>query len=231
LTSFFFATMSHTRNTEGKVNPIPFIDKINTMNVRDSIKAIFAKHNIDPSTHGIQLSEQVALEVASKLMDGSDIYTSAEAFAIGVDVYTKDETGAMIPCVAGEYQMEDGVVIVVGEDSKIAEMGMPETEQEMSSADLLSAIESLSTRVSALEGEKATLETQLAIEKSKSEKSSTDLNALKAELSALRKAPAVESVKAKVELKKATKSVDSTPVKPYAQMTLKERIAFNLENQ
>jgi hypothetical protein len=223
--------MSQPCNAEGKVNPIPLIDKINTMNVRDSIKAIFAKHNIDPSTHGIQLSEQVALEVASKLMDGSDIYTSAEAFAIGVDVYTKDETGAMIPCVAGEYQMEDGVVIVVGEDSKIAEMGMPEMEQEMSSADLLSAIESLSNRVSALEGEKATLETQLAIEKSKSEKSSTDLNTLKAELSALRKAPAVESVKSKVELKKATKSVDSTPVKPYAQMTLKERIAFNLENQ
>ena len=201
------------------------------MNVRDSIKAIFAKHNIDPSTHGIQLSEQVALEVASKLMDGSDIYTSAEAFAIGVDVYTKDESGAMIPCVAGEYQLADGTIIVVGEDSMIAEMGMPEMEQEMSSADLLSAIESLSNRVSALEGEKATLETQLAIEKSKSEKSSTDLNILKTELSALRKAPAVESVKSKVELKKATKSVDSTPVKSYAQMTLKERIAFNLENK
>lgn len=201
------------------------------MNVRDSIKAIFAKHNIDPSAHGIQLSEQVALEVASKLMDGSDIYTSGEAFAIGSDCYTKDETGAMIPCVAGEYQLEDGTIIVIGEDSKIAEMGMPEVEQEMSSSDLLAAIESLSTRVSALEGDKATLETQLALEKSKNEKSSTDLNTLKAELSALRKAPAVESVKAKVELKSAKKAVDSTPSKPYAQMTLKERIAFNLENQ
>jgi hypothetical protein len=201
------------------------------MNVRDSIKAIFAKHNIDPSAHGIQLSEQVALEVQSLLMDGSAIYTSAESFAVGADCYTKDESGAMMPCVAGEYTLADGTIIIIGEDSKIAEMGMPEMEQEMSSSDLLSAIESLSNRVSALEGEKSTLETQLSLEKNKSEKASTDINTLKAELSALRKSPATESVKSRVELKSAKKAVTSTPSKSYAQMTLKERIQFNLENQ
>jgi hypothetical protein len=209
----------------------PLLSKLYTMNVRDSIKAIFAKHNIDPSAHGIQLSEQVALEVQGQLMDGTAIFTSAESFAVGADCYTKDESGAMVPCVAGEYQLADGTIITIGEDSKIAEIGMPQMEQEMSSTDLLSAIESLSNRVSALEGEKATLETQLALEKSKNDKSSSDLSTLKAELSALRKAPAIESVKSKVELKSAKKAIESTPSKPYAKMTLKERIAFNLENQ
>ncbi len=215
----------------GKSISHPFISKIYTMNVRDSIKAIFAKHNIDPSAHGIQLSEQVALEVQGQLMDGTAIFTSAESFGVGADCYTKDESGAMVPCVAGEYQLADGTIIVVGEDSKIAEIGMPEMEQEMSSADLLSAIESLSNRVSALENEKTTLETQLSIEKSKNEKASTDVNTLKAELSALRKAPAIESVKSKIELKSAKKAIESAPSKSYAQMTLKERIAFNLANQ
>lgn len=180
--------------------------------------------------HGIQLSEHVALEVETLLMDGSAIYTSAEAFAIGVDCYTKDETGAMTPCVAGEYQLADGTIVTIGEDSKIAEMQMPLMETEMSSSDLLSAIDSLSTRVSALEAEKSILEAQLSDEKNKSVKSSTDVNTLKAELSALRKSPAVESVKSKVELKSA-KSVTPSTTKSYAQMTLKERIAFNLENQ
>jgi ribosomal protein L29 len=198
------------------------------MNVRDSIKAIFAKHNIDPSAHGIQLSEQVALEVQGQLMDGSAIYTSADAFAVGADCYTKDDAGNMIPCVEGEYQLADGTMITIGADSKIAEMASPSTEQEMSSDDLLAAIESLSNRVAALEGEKTALESALASEKSKSSKASTEVNTLKAELSALRKSPAVDSVKSKVELKSAKKEVATS--KPYAQMTLRERIQFNLEN-
>jgi len=201
------------------------------MNVRDSIKAIFAKHNIDPASHGIQLSAEVNLETQGQLIDGTAIYTSADAFAIGADCYTKDDAGNNIPCIAGEYQLADGTSIVVGEDSKIAEMGMMTSEQEMSSADLLSAIESLSTRVSALEGEKSLLEAQLNAEKSKSEKASSDLNTTKAELSALRKQPAAESIKSKVELKAAKPSQPTTTARPYSQMTLKERIQFNIENQ
>ena len=201
------------------------------MNVRDSIKAIFAKHNIDPAAHGIQLSAEVALETQGQLMDGTAIFTSADSFMVGSDCYTKDDAGNNVPCVAGEYQLADGTMIMVGEDSKIAEIGMAQAEQEMSSSDLLSAIESLSNRVALLEGEKATLETELALEKSKSEKTSTDLNSIKAELSALRKSPAIESVKSKVELKSAKNAPIATPSKSYAQMTLKERIQFNLENQ
>jgi hypothetical protein len=201
------------------------------MNVRDSIKAIFAKHNIDPAAHGIQLSAEVALEVQGQLIDGTAVYTSADAFAVGSDCYTKDDAGNNVPCIAGEYQLVDGTMLTIGEDSKIAEMGMMQSEQEMSSSDLLSAIESLSNRVSLLEGEKAVLETELALANNKNEKSSTDLNTMKAELSALRKSPAVDSVKSKVELKSAKNVPITTPAKSYAQMTLKERIQFNLENQ
>jgi hypothetical protein len=201
------------------------------MNVRDSIKAIFAKHNIDPAAHGIQLSAEVALEVQGQLIDGTAIYTSADAFAVGADCYTKDDAGNNVPCMAGEYQLADGTMLTIGEDSKVAEMGMAQSEQEMSSSDLLAAIESLSTRVSLLEGEKATLEAELASEKSKSDKVATDLNSVKAELSALRKSPAAESVKSKVELKSAKNAPIATPAKSYAQMTLKERIQFNIENQ
>lgn len=195
-------------------------------NLKESLKSIFSKFGIDPSVHGIQL-EEVQLELEGKLKDGTPIFTSAESFAIGSDVYTKDEEGNKVPAAAGRYELESGEFIDVNEASQIEEMGIPELEEEMSSDDLLSAINKLSERVSTLESEKTALETELSRVKGEAAKATENLGAVKAELAAIKKQPAIASVKEK----NSTRVVMSSEKKekPFSQMTLRERIINNIE--
>jgi hypothetical protein len=198
------------------------------VNLKESLREIFSKFKIDPSVHGIKL-EEVALETEGRLKDGTPVFTSADSFAIGVDVYTKDEEGNKVAAAAGRYELETGEFIDVNELGQIAEMGIPELEEvEMTSDDLLSAINKLSERVSTLEGEKAQLETELSNAKNEAAKTAENLSAVKAELSAVKKQPAITSVKDKP----TTKVVLGTEKKEksFSQMTLKERIQKNIEN-
>jgi hypothetical protein len=207
---------------------IPFFQQNNILmsNLKESIKAIFQKFAVDPKAYGINLETEVALETEGKLQDGTPIYTSAESFAIGVDVYTKDSEGNNMPAAQGRYMLETGEFIDVNELGQIAEMGIPEMEEEMSSVDLLNAIEKLTERVSSLQGENTTLAAELAAIKSEKDKVAGQLNTTKAELSALKKQPAAPSVKEN----KTRVALSTEKEKPFAQMTLRERIIKNIEN-
>ena len=197
------------------------------VNLKESLKEIFSKFKIDPSVHGIKL-EEVALEVEGRLKDGTPVFTSAESFAIGVDVYTKDEEGNKVTAAAGRYELETGEFIDVNELGQIAEMGMPEMEEEMSSEYLLSAINKLSERVSQLETVNADLTTELSNAKNEAAKSAENLSAVKAELSSVKKQPAIASVKDKATTKVVFASEKKE--KSFGQMTLKERIKNNIDN-
>jgi hypothetical protein len=196
------------------------------VNLKESLKEIFSKFKIDPSVHGIKL-EEVALETEGRLKDGTPVFTSADSFAIGVDVYTKDEEGNKVAAAAGRYELETGEFIDVNELGQIAEMGIPEMEEEMSSDDLLSAINKLSERVSQLETVNAELTTELSNAKNEAAKSAENLSAVKAELSAVKKQPATVSVKEK----NPTRVImgEQKADKPFNQMTLRERIVKNIE--
>lgn len=81
---------------------------------------------------GITLSSNVVeenLAAESKLMDGTRIFTEADAFIVGSAVQIETEEG-MIPAPAGEHQMEDGNIIVVDEAGVIVEIKTPEAEEE-----------------------------------------------------------------------------------------------------
>lgn len=197
------------------------------VNLKESLKEIFSKFKIDPSVHGIKL-EEVALETEGRLKDGTPVFTSANSFAIGVDVYTKDEEGNKVSAAAGRYELETGEFIDVNELGQIAEMGIPELEEvEMTSDDLLSAINKLSERVSQLETVNAELTTELSNAKNEAAKSAENLSAVKAELSAVKKQPATVSVKEK----NPTRVImgEQKADKPFNQMTLRERIVKNIE--
>jgi len=195
-------------------------------NLKESIAAIFQKFAIDPKAYGINLETEVNLEVEARLKDGTPIFTSAESFAIGVDVYTKDEEGNKMPAAQGRYELETGEFIDVNELGQIAEMGIPEMEEEMSSADLLSAIEKLTERVASLEGQNSTLNAELTKAEDKIEELSAVLKNTKTELSSLKKQPAAPSVK---EQKRVVLGADKKE-KSFTQMTLRERIIKNIEN-
>ena len=178
-------------------------------NIKEQIKSVFNKYGIDPSSVGIKFEEEApAAEPATELQfavegtlsDGTKIYSTANEWVAGVDIYTQDAEGNPVPVPAGEYMLEDGVTkVVVGEDGMVAEIEREEQSTEMSSEDLVSVISTLSeqiaaqnTRIAALEGEKTELSTALA--------------SVKTELASVNKAPAVPSVKSQ-EFKKNAQPV------------------------
>lgn len=172
------------------------------MNIKENLKAIFQKFNINPEVHGVQFSDdsveavaEIKLAASGKLADGTEIYSTADAWGIGVDVFTKDADGNPVALVEGEYILEDGSTISVGADGMIAEIESAETKEEMSSDDLLAVIDSLSNRVSALETERTELSAQLADATQSKDAVTTELANTKTELSALKKAPAAPSVR------------------------------------
>ena len=173
------------------------------MNIKENLKAIFQKFNINPEVHGVQFSDdsadavaEIKLSASGKLADGTEIYSTADAWGVGVDVFTKDADGNAVALVEGEYTLEDGSTISVGADGMIAEIMPAEAaKEEMSSDDLLAVIDSLSNRVSALESERTELSAQLADATQSKDAVTTELANTKTELSALKKAPAAPSVR------------------------------------
>ena len=169
-------------------------------NIKEQIKSVFAKYGIEPSSVGIKFEEEAAatevkFAVEGTLNDGTKIYSTANEWVVGVDIYTMDAEGNPVPVPAGEYLLEDGVTkVVVGEDGMVAEIEREEQSTEMSSEDLVAVIGSLSERIAALETEKTEL--SAAVESAKNE-----VATVKAELASVKKAPAVPSVKSQ-EFKK-----------------------------
>lgn len=174
-------------------------------NIKEQIKSVFNKYGIDPSSVGIKFEEETAaaeapatelqFAVEGTLQDGTKIYSTANEWTVGVDIYTQDAEGNPVPVPAGDYLLEDGVTkVTVGEDGMVAEISKEEQSTEMSSEDLVAVIGQLSERIAALEGEKTEL--AAAVESAKK-----DAEAVKAELASVKKAPAVPSVKSQ-EFKK-----------------------------
>jgi len=182
-------------------------------NIKEQIKSVFCKYGIDPSTVGIKFEEETAaaeapatevkFAVEGTLSDGTKIYSTANEWVVGVDIYTTDAEGNPVPVPAGVYLLEDGVTsVTVGEDGMVAEIERAEQETEMSSEDLVAVIGQLSERIAALEVEKTEL--AAAVESAKN-----DTDAVKAELASVKKAPAVPSVKSQ-EFKKNAQPVVAT---------------------
>jgi len=179
--------------------------------IKNQIKAVFAKYNIEPSALGIKFEDEsadaaeatateVKFAVEGTLADGTKIYSTADEWVVGVDIYTQDAEGNPVPVPAGEYILEDGVTkVYVATDGIISEIEREEQSTEMSSEDLVAVIGQLSERIAALEVEKTEL--AAAVESAKK-----DTDAVKAELASVKKAPAVPSVKSQ-EFKKNTAPV------------------------
>ena len=64
------------------------------------------------------------------LEGGAKIYTTAESWEAGVDIYVVNDEGEEIPVPAGEYVLEDGTVIIVEEAGVVAEINAKKDEEE-----------------------------------------------------------------------------------------------------
>lgn len=86
------------------------------------IQEILNKFAPQLSKHGVKLSVEetaapeatpVAMAVEGALSDGTMIYSNADAFAEGVDVFVMDADGNPTPLADGEYTLDNGMTIVV----------------------------------------------------------------------------------------------------------------------
>jgi uncharacterized coiled-coil protein SlyX len=195
------------------------------MKLKEQLLGIFQKFGIDPNAHGVQFESEVKLEAEARLADGNMIYTSADDFGVGSDCYMKDSDGNVFPVGAGEYPLEDGKVLIVGEDGKIAEVKEVEVESEMSSEDIIATINSLSQKISELQGALDAKNAELTAVSEELAKVKNDAVVSATELAALKKAPATASVKER----KATLSAATPATKAWSQMTYQERVLAEIQ--
>jgi hypothetical protein len=190
------------------------MEKINLNNeqmdlktIVDAIKDGFASVKLSNET------EQVAvIELATmKLKDGVTVL-EAEAFEAGQSVFIVAENGDKVPAPIGEHELEDGSVLIIVEEGKIAEI-KPATEEV--------AVEEV-----AMTNADQFAELVKSIVTSMSTEVGKQFETLRAELKA-----EIAETKTNVEVKASTKSKPETFVeKKYSEMTNLEKLKFNRNN-
>lgn len=107
------------------------------------IQEILNKFAPQLSKHGVKLSVEetaapeatkVVMAVEGALADGTMIYSNADAFAEGVDVFVMDADGNPTPLADGEYTLDNGMTIVVS-NGIIESMAEAITEEPVAPAD------------------------------------------------------------------------------------------------
>lgn len=181
--------------------------------------------------YGVKGVIKVTFAAEGKLKDGTVIGTTADEWAVGVDIYMVDSDGNQIPAPEGEHMLEDGRMVVVSPEGTIAEIrdAAPMEDAEMSE-EVKTALTSMGEQLQAHAAELASLKKENGELKEKLTASETKLSSVNTELETLKKKAAAPSVTDKTrvtELKKET----TKPTKTREQMTIHERIMHDRLNK
>ena len=85
------------------------------MTLSERINELFQKFNVNLKTEEIEVN----LEAQAVLDNGTIIYTDADSFEEGAEVYILNEEGEKIPLPEGDYELEDGSKMSIGEGGKV----------------------------------------------------------------------------------------------------------------
>jgi len=103
------------------------------MTLKERISDIFEKYSVELAVEEKEETKEVALMATAVLESGQEIMTDADAFAVGVSAFVVNDEGERIPLPDGDYQLQDGSMLVVAEGAvtevKEAEAA-PEVEAE-----------------------------------------------------------------------------------------------------
>jgi len=103
------------------------------MTLKERISDIFEKYSVELAVEEKEETQEVALMATAVLESGQEIMTDADAFAVGVSAFVVNDEGERIPLPDGDYQLQDGSMLVVAEGA-VAEMkeaeAAPEVEAE-----------------------------------------------------------------------------------------------------
>ena len=115
------------------------------MELKERIAALFQNYNVNLSVE--EPTTEAAEEVKfaeGKLEDGTMIYTDAEAWEAGVNIYIMNDEGEKIAVPTGEYILEDGRAVAVAdgvvESISEAEATEEEAEKENNSLPILKRV-------------------------------------------------------------------------------------------
>ena len=92
------------------------------MDISKRVQDVFNRFNVNLKVNRTDLAE-------AALDNGTVIYTDAEAFAEGVEVYIINDEGENIPLPPGDYTLEDGTVLSVGEGGVVTAVTPPAAEE------------------------------------------------------------------------------------------------------
>jgi hypothetical protein len=96
------------------------------MTITERVQEVFNKFNVK-----LTVTEEPRTEMAEAALDnGTVVYTDAEAFAEGVEAYIINDEGEKIPLPPGDYALEDGRTLVIGEGGVVSSIGEPSEEVE-----------------------------------------------------------------------------------------------------
>jgi len=96
------------------------------MTITERVQEVFNKFNVK-----LTVTEEPRTEMAEAALDnGTVVYTDAEAFAEGVEAYIINDEGEKIPLPPGDYELQDGRTLVIGEGGVVSSIGEPSEEVE-----------------------------------------------------------------------------------------------------
>ena len=98
------------------------------MTLKERISDIFEKYSVELAVEEKEETKEVALATAV-LDSGQEIQTDADAFAVGVSAFVVNDEGERIPLPDGDYQLQDGSMLVVAEGA-VTEVKEAEAEVE-----------------------------------------------------------------------------------------------------
>lgn len=100
------------------------------MTLKERISDIFEKYSVELAVEEKEETQEVALMATAVLESGQEIMTDADAFAVGVSAFVVNDEGERIPLPDGDYQLQDGSMLVVAEGA-VVEVNEATTEPEV----------------------------------------------------------------------------------------------------
>lgn len=95
------------------------------MTITERVQEVFNKFNVK-----LTVTEEPRTEMAEAALDnGTVVYTDAEAFAEGVEAYIINDEGEKIPLPPGDYELQDGRALVIGDGGVVSSIGEPSEEE------------------------------------------------------------------------------------------------------
>jgi hypothetical protein len=198
------------------------------MTITERVQEVFNKFNVK-----LTVTEEPETKMAEAVLDnGTVIYTDAEAFAEGVEAYIINDEGEKIPLPAGDYALEDGRTLVIGEGGIVSSIGEPSEEVEVVEASEEVEDEEETTYVTKAEVEemiKAALESinEKEEEEEVVDEVALEMAAIKAQLKDMKK-QALELAAVKAQLKDMKKQAAEAGLKHKAPTVKREPL--NLKN-